>query len=155
MPAIVAAVSSALAWLPTLALLWLALFFGRTLRPGDMALIERICRRSIAAPSARLCLYTRRLTAVWTAYFVLAAAIGALLAASSERFAIGRFGAAVWAGTLVLFVGEWVLRRALFPDVAFPDLLQQVRDTWSVWRVREAPAAVAPPDPGAEGSAHR
>lgn len=155
MPAVVDAVSGALAWLPTVALLWLAFFFGRTLRPGDMALIERICRRSIAAPSARLCRYTRALTAVWAAYFIVAAAIAALLAASSGHFAIGRFGAVVWAGTVALFVGEWVLRRALFPDVDFPNLLQQVRDTWSVWHVREAGIAGVTSDAGAEGNAQR
>lgn len=153
MPALFAAASSVLAWLPTAALLWLAFFFGRTLQPGEMALIERICRRSIAAPSARLCRYTRRLTAVWTAYFVLAAALAAMLAASGRHVAIGRFGAAVWGGTIVLFVGEWLVRRVLFPEVDFPNLLQQVRDTWSVWRVRAPRAAEAPP--GAEGSAQR
>jgi len=153
MPAVLAVVSATLVWVPTAALLWLAIFFGRTLRHGDMALIERICRRSISTPSARLCRYTRRLTAIWTGYFILAAAIAALLAASPGGLRAGRFGVAVWGGTVVLFVGEWLWRRALFPGVVFPDLVQQVRDTWSVWRVRGAAAAGGPSD--AEGSTPR
>ena len=138
MPAIAAAVSSASSWLPVAALAWLAVVFGRSLRRGEMALIERICRRSIAAPSARLCRYTRRLTAIWTAYFVCGAIVAALLATASGGFAVGRFGAAVWGGSIALFVGEWVLRRAMFPHVAFPNLLQQVRDTWNVWAASRA-----------------
>ena len=31
-------------YLPTLVLLWLAVFFGRTLRAGAMPLIERVAR---------------------------------------------------------------------------------------------------------------
>ncbi len=42
-------------------------------------------------------------------------------------------GAWVWAGSAVLFVGEHWLRPRLFPGQTFPGLVQQLRDTWSVW----------------------
>jgi uncharacterized membrane protein len=124
---------------PPLVLLWLAFFFGRTLRSGTTPLIERICRQSIPAPSARLCSYTRRLTAIWCAYFIVAAALAALVARSGEH-GYGRLGLAVWSGTALLFTGEWLLRKRLFPEVASPSLVQQVRDTWSVWRARDPSA---------------
>ena len=128
-----AGLAQVLHWVSPLVLIWLAFCFGRTLRPGAMPLIERIGRRAIAAPSVRLCRYTRRLTAVWCAYFVAAAGFSALTLGAG-RYGYAGLGAGIWCGTLLLFVGEWVLRRTLFPDVVFPGLLQQVRDTWAVWR---------------------
>jgi len=126
-----------LRWLAPLALLWLAWFFGRSLRPGSMALIERICRRSMRDPSPRVVRYTRGLTAVWCGYF-LAAAGGIVAAHPNDPAAFGRLGGLVWAGSFALFVGEWALRKLLFRDEVFPSLAQQLRDTWSVWRVRES-----------------
>jgi hypothetical protein len=34
---------------------------------------------------------------------------------------------------VLLFVGEHWLRPRLFPGHRFPGLVQQLRDTWSVW----------------------
>jgi len=67
--------STCLGYFPTLVLMWLALFFGRTLRPGEMPLIERIARVGKPNPSQRLVRYTRGLTALWCAYFVIAAVL--------------------------------------------------------------------------------
>lgn len=122
-----------MAYLPTVVLLWLAFFFGRTLRQGAMPLIERIARCGKPALSAPLCRYTRRLTALWSAYFVLAALVSAGVNVLGVR-AWAALNAVVWAGTLLLFVGEHSVRKRLFPDEQFPGLLQQVRDTWSIWR---------------------
>lgn len=108
---------------------WLAIFFGRTLRAGQLPLIERIARVSDPAMSGELRRYTRRLTAVWCAYFAFAALLSVILGHSMVRT-----GVLVWAGTVVLFVGEHWLRPRLFPGRAFPGLLQQIRDTLSVWR---------------------
>lgn len=107
----------------------LALFFGRTLRAGEQPLIERIALVSDPALPPELRRYTRRLTAVWCAYFVLAALVA--LVARGSWIAISGW---VWAGTVLLFAGEHLLRRRLFPQHRFPGLIQQVRDTWSVWR---------------------
>ena len=134
-----ARLAQVLHWVSPLVLVWLAFCFGRTLRPGAMPLIERIGRRAIAAPSVRLCRYTRRLTALWCAYFVVAAGFS-VLTLGIGRYGYVGLGAVIWCGTLLLFIGEWVLRKALFPGVAFPGLLQQVRDTWTVWRAHDLEA---------------
>lgn len=111
---------------------WLALFFGRTLLPGAVPLIERIARVSDPCMTAPLQRYARALTAVWCAYFLLSA----LLALAPHR-ASPYLGAWVWAGTLVLFIGEHRLRPLVFPGHTFPGLMQQLRDTLSVWRPRQ------------------
>lgn len=116
-----------------LTLTWLAVFFGRTLLPGRASLIERIARVSEPDMPEALCRYTRRLTGIWCAYFVLAALLSLM---PGPQFA--RIGLYVWAGTVVLFVGEHWLRPRLFPGHVFPGLLQQLRDTWSVWHPRKA-----------------
>ncbi|MGK2952762.1 MAG: hypothetical protein ACSLEZ_10310 [Thiobacillus sp.] len=110
--------------------IWLALVFGRTLRAGDVPLIERIARVSASALPPALCRYTRRLTAVWCAYFAIAA-----LLPLTVSLPFGGTSALVWSGMAVLFVGEHRLRAHLFPGQDFPGLMQQLRDTWSVWRL--------------------
>jgi uncharacterized membrane protein len=119
--------------LPVVALGWLAFFFGRTLRAGQVPLIERIARVRDPDMPETLKRYTRRLTAVWVAYFVLAALFVLWGGAGMGATALG-----VWLGTVVLFVGERAVRPLLFPGRAFPGLLQQVGDTWSVWRPKRA-----------------
>ena len=114
---------------PVLALSWLAIFFGRTLRAGETPLIQRIARVRDPELTPSLCRYTRRLTYIWTMYFVIAAASVALLD-------VPWLGVTAAFGALLLFVGEHRLRPLLFPGMSFPNLLQQVVDTASVWRRR-------------------
>lgn len=118
---------------PALMIGWLAIFFGRTLLPGRVPLIERIARVSEPAMPPALRRYTRRLTAIWCAYFVVAALLTML---PGQAFA--RIGPLVGLGSALLFVGEHWLRPHLFPGHAFPTLLQQLRDTWQVWHPRKA-----------------
>ena len=108
---------------------WLAFFFGRTLRPGHEALITRIARVSEPTLPPYLVSYTRRLTAVWCAYFIVAAVV-AVAAAPAARWS----GILVWSGTAALFLGEHWLRPRFFPGQSFPGVLQQVKDTLQVWR---------------------
>ncbi len=115
-------------WFSVLVLGWLAYFFGRTLREPEVPLIERIARVSEPELPPPLQRYTRRLTALWSAYFVVAALL--TMTASPSSFSTGTW---VWAGSAVLFVGEHWLRPRLFPGRTFPGLVQQLRDTWSVW----------------------
>jgi uncharacterized membrane protein len=129
---------AALRYLSPLVLLWLAWFFGRTLRAGHTPLIERIARRSTTVLPDALCRYTRRLTAIWCGYFLGAASLSAI-AGWSGAIALGRVSLAVLAGSLLLFVGERWLRPRIFPNEVFPGLLQQARDTWSVWRTGNDP----------------
>lgn len=124
-------IDAALFWraLSLVMLGWLAIFFGRTLLPGRVPLIQRIALVSDPSLSEPLRRYTRTLTAVWCAYFVVAA-LCALL--PGEAFAgVGLF---VWIGSFVLFVGEHWIRPRLFPGHEFPGLIQQLRDTWRIWR---------------------
>lgn len=114
-----------------LVLAWLAFFFGRTLRHGQTPLIERFARVGNPAMTPELCGYTRRLTGVWCAYFVVAAIASGL--ANVTPFSTGLL---VWFGTIVLFVGEHRLRPVFFPGQKFPGLLQQIRDTWHVWHIK-------------------
>ena len=129
---VAALASASLGFVPPLVLLWLAVFFGRTLRPGEVPLIERVARIGKPDLSPVLCRYTRGLTAAWCAYFVVGAV---LTVAASLGFSQASIGVA--ALSALLFVGEhWIRRRILFPGEYFPDLIQQIRDTVAVWRPR-------------------
>jgi len=120
---------AALRFATPMVLLWLAVRFGQTLRPGSVPLIERIARLSTPTLSSKLCRYTRRLTALWSAYFVVVAMV--LAVADEDRAPLGL---AVWCGTAILFIGERCARPWMFPGETFPGLGRQLRDTWSVWR---------------------
>lgn len=115
--------------LPLVVLGWLAYFFGRTLLSGRVPLIERIARVRDPDLPPPLRRYTRHLTAVWCAYFLLAA-----LLASTAGLPLWWTSALIWAGAVILFVGEHWLRPRLFPDRSFPNLAEQLRDTVNVWR---------------------
>jgi uncharacterized membrane protein len=122
---------SSLRYLPTLVLLWLAVFFGRTLRAGAMPLIERIARIAKPSLSAPLCRYTRSLTFLWCLYFFVAAIMAALAGWGFEQASVG---VATVSGAL--FVSEHWIRRWIFPGEWFPGVVQQIRDTVQVWRPR-------------------
>lgn len=125
------AIDPALAWgaVPPLMLGWLAFFFGRTLRPGQEALITRIARVGDPALPAHLVRYTRRLTALWCAWFVLAALLALVWVRSFPWL-----GPLAGLGSALLFVGEHRLRPLLFPGHPFPGLRQQLQDTLHAWR---------------------
>jgi uncharacterized membrane protein len=116
-----------------LMLAWLAIFFGHTLAPGRVPLIERIARVSDPELKPSLRRYTRLLTALWCAYFTIAA----LLAFWGPGGSSVNAGAWAGLGSAALFVGEHRLRRWIFPGEVFPGLAQQVRDTWSIWHPRK------------------
>ena len=122
-----------LSYLPSIILLWLAFFFGHSLRPHQQPVIEQIARRGGATLTVALCRYTWWLTCIWCAYF-LVAATATVWANASGVSAFGIVSLTTCAGTALLFVGERCIRPLIFPDEVFPGLLQQVRDTWSVWR---------------------
>ena len=126
--------SASLRLLPSLVLVWLAVFFGRTLRAGEVPLIERVARIGKPSLSAPLCRYARALTALWCAYFVVAAVSAALAGWGFAQASVG-----VTAASAVLFVAEHRIRRLIFPREWFPGLVQQVRDTVQVWRPRGEP----------------
>ena len=126
--------SAGLRYLPSLVLLWLAVFFGRTLRAGAMPLIERVARIGKPTLSSPLCRYTRGLTLLWCVYFAVAAILAALADWGFERASVG-----VAALSGALFVGEYRIRRWIFPGEWFPGMAQQILDTVQVWRPRRGP----------------
>ncbi len=121
--------AASLHYASTLVLLWLAMLFGRTLREGAVPLIERIARIGKPDLSAALCHYTRLLTALWCVYFIVAAVLTAAANIGFERASVGVAGVST-----LFFVGEFWVRRRLFPGEYFPGMAQQVRDTVRVWR---------------------
>jgi uncharacterized membrane protein len=95
----------------------LALVFAVTLRPGQEPLVSALARRVHDGLSPGMAGYTRKVTIVWSAYFVLMAATSLLL------FAFAPFD--VWAvfanlatplAMVLLFVGEYLLRYRLHPE---------------------------------------
>jgi uncharacterized membrane protein len=117
--------------IPVCALLWLAYMFGRTLTAGRIPLIERVARvRDLDLP-APLQRYTRRLTWLWTLYFVACALTAALSGLPAVQLSSG-----IWMATLIMFAGERIVRPLLFQGRSFPTLWQQVVDTAHVWRQR-------------------
>src|SRR2546421_138234 len=72
------------------------------------------CRRPLGPDLAR---YTRRLTAVWVAFFVGAAAVSALLAVWATPVVWGWFVAVGnHVAVALLFMGEYLFRRWRFPQ---------------------------------------
>jgi uncharacterized membrane protein len=128
----------ALPWqaVSVLMLAWLAVFFGKTLRPGRTPLIEQIARVDDPQMPEPLCRYTRWLTAIWCGYFVAAAGCvawaGMASSLSAPSFA-PYAGALVWPGSVALFVGERWLRPWIFPGRKFPGLVRQLQATRHVW----------------------
>ena len=113
-------------------LVFLAVYFGKTLRHDGCPLIEQVAKVSTPHLSPALRLYTRRLTALWSVWFAVAALI-----ATVGGFSFGATGLMVWTGTIILFLGEYFLRcEVLFTAEKFPGIGQQVRDTLSVWQRR-------------------
>ena len=97
-----------------LALAWI---FGRTLAPGREALITRFARLERAAPAPQILAYTRRLTWIWTAFFLSMAMVSGALAA------FGAHEAWVWFTAVgnylcvaALFAVEYGYRRWRFPS---------------------------------------
>lgn len=112
---------------PALLNAWLAWIFGRTLRSGQEPLIGTFARlereqlHCLAEPKLlpRMASYTRRLTQIWSALFILMALIAAVLAVSGQ-FKMWMIFTGVISYLLVgvLFVGEYIYRRLHFPNDA-------------------------------------
>jgi uncharacterized membrane protein len=111
------AATSSLLFLPPLWVnLGLAWLFGHTLAPGREALITRFARLEHAAPAPQVLAYTRRLTWVWTVFFLSMATISGALAATGAHAAWVWFTAVGnWLCVAVLFAIEYGYRRWRFP----------------------------------------
>lgn len=108
--------------------LGLAWFFGRTLAPGREALITRFARLEHPQPDVQVLAYTRRLTGVWTAFFLLMAAVSTALAVTDAREAWVWFTAVGnYLCVAALFALEYVFRRRKFPRDGRVSPTQQMR----------------------------
>jgi uncharacterized membrane protein len=120
----------------------LCLVFGHTLLGGRRPLCSRFAeaieQRSLPASVNR---YTRRLTAVWTAYFAVMAV------ASSVLFWLAPFTAwSVFANfltplcLLLMFLAEYAIRLRVLPHVKHASLLDSIRVFW------QSPPSLGRPD---------
>ncbi len=101
---------------PVIINLALAVWFGRTLAPGEEPMISwfaRLVRGTELAPD--LARYTRRSTLMWTAFFVSMAAAAAALAVWATPQTWSLFANGIdYLLVGVLFVGEYVFRRVRY-----------------------------------------
>ena len=97
--------------------LLLAFVFGLTLVGGRESLVTALARRVHGAMTPAMAAYSRKVTAVWTVYFVAMALLSLAL------YALAPF--ATWAAfanlatplaMVALFIGEYVLRYRLHPE---------------------------------------
>jgi uncharacterized membrane protein len=108
--------------------LGLAWFFGRTLAPGREALITRFARLEHPQPDIQRMAYTRRLTGIWAAFFLLMAAVSTALAASGAHEAWVWFTAVGnYICVAALFALEYVFRRRTFRSDDRVSTRQQIR----------------------------
>ena len=95
----------------------LAVMFALTLRPGQDPLVTALARRVHGGLAPGVAAYARKVTVLWSAYFVLMAtiSIGLFLFAPFDAWAI--FANLLTPLAMVLlFVGEFLLRYRLHPE---------------------------------------
>ena len=107
----------------------LAAVFASSLVGDRDALITRlarIARRGDMPP--RVVTYTRAITGVWAAFFVLCAATSSLLYFKISHEAWSVFANLLyWPLVALMFVVEYVVRRAVLTDIDHGSLMQTVR----------------------------
>ena len=114
---------------PILINLALAWVFGRTLLKGRVPLISRFALMEQEALSPEVAAYTRTLTWIWTALFVVAAAISLALALSGRHDAWSLFTNLInYLLVGALFLGEFVYRRLRFRHQRHHSPLQLLRN---------------------------
>ena len=107
--------------------LFLAFWFGSTLRPGVQPLISRLAARVHALTPGRA-LYTRHLTLAWTLFFIAIVSVSVLLFAFApfDTWALfANVGTPVAVGAM--FAGEYLLRYRLHPEFERSTIAQAVR----------------------------
>jgi uncharacterized membrane protein len=112
---------------PVVVNLALAAWFGKSLRPGEEPVISWFARLDRGELVPELAAYSRRLTAIWTVFFVIMALLCALLAvfADAETWSIFANGISyVLIGSL--FVGEYVYRRVRYRHYSHTSLPHQI-----------------------------
>ncbi len=113
---------------PVVIYLALAAWFGRTLLPGREPLISGFASIERGELEPVLARYTRRLTAIWTAFFLAMALLSAALAlaADGETWSIFTNGVN-YLLMAVLFLGEYVYRRVRYSEFRHASLPRMIR----------------------------
>ena len=120
----------------------LAIMFGLTLRRGQEPLITALARRVHGGLSPGMAAYSRKVTVIWSLYFLLMGtiSIGLFLFAPFEAWAL--FANLLTPLAMVLlFVGEFLLRYRLHPEFERATLADQMN---AYSRRRAAPADRTP-----------
>ena len=116
----------------------LAAWFGLTLRAGREPMISRFARIERGTLAPDLVAYTRRLTLVWTLFFLAMAAISAALSVLPSPAPWAWFTSfGNWACVAALFFGEHLYRRkrfAHYPHASPMRVIALVRTQWRVPR---------------------
>ncbi len=109
--------SSVSHWVPTVAFLFVAWGFGRTLiHPPP--LIERMVRLQYSEIPPFLLVYLRRLTWLWCLSFLVMACISMTLTLSgAERAWLWFHGLGIYLIMLLMVVGEFLYRRQRFREL--------------------------------------
>ena len=108
--------------------LLLAVVFGITLKAGRESLITALARRVHGTLTPDMEIYSRKVTVVWTAYFVAMAVLSALLFTFASFATWAAFATlATPCAMAALFVGEHLLRYRLHPEFERATLAQAVR----------------------------
>ena len=107
---------------------FLGITFGRSLLRGRVALCTQLADREHGPLSAREVRYTRQVTAAWTAFFFVIAAVSILLYVSSPLRIWSVFiNFCVLPLVFAMFVVELQLRRRMLPGLKRTGLLATLR----------------------------
>jgi uncharacterized membrane protein len=113
---------------PVLINLALAVSFGATLLSGREPIISRIARTERGVLEPDLAIYTRRLTSIWTVFFVAMAMVCAILASYGLERAWAWFtGVGNYLLVAALFVGEWIYRQRRFAHYRHANPIELIR----------------------------
>lgn len=116
--------------LPVAIQLMLMYFFGKTLsKQYAPPLIERFVSLEFEQIPPEIVVYCRQLTVLWTGFFAFNAFVCTLLAffAPDAWWAIYT-GVGIFMLTIILMVGEYIIRRFLFPDLEIPSVKSSVKN---------------------------
>jgi uncharacterized membrane protein len=123
----------------------LAWVFGRTLVAGTTPLVVSFARIAHPALPPEIESYARKVTLAWTIFFLVTCAVSGILFAAAPIAAWSAFAVLLqWPSVGAFFVGEYLLRKALFRHFDHASLKQGF-DAYQQHQVRARPVATTKP----------